>query len=95
MGGAPVKRMPAREISLLVNPRRLARIHDNHPLVVLDRPSIDWQPIGPLRIEKHVRGACDAGSLRLLLGLAHLDEASAYRVNLHALACRRAGAHDG
>jgi len=41
-------------ISAFVNARRLARVDQDQPFVVLDEPNINGQPLGPFLIEKHI-----------------------------------------
>ena len=53
----PKKRMPAGMIASLMHPRRFTGVDENQPLVVLDQPRMDRDPVRPRAIEQHVAEA--------------------------------------
>lgn len=63
MRGPPVKRVPAREVALQVDSRGFPRIDEDHSFFMLDRPSVDGKPLGPLRVNEHVGDTGHAFSL--------------------------------
>ena len=75
--GASVERVPARVISALVDPRGFPRVHDDDPLVVLDGPGVDRQPVGPFLVEQHVGEARQPAAPRFHLWPPHLYQPGA------------------
>src|ERR1700756_2082492 len=77
-----VERMPCRVISTFVNARCLASVDEDKPLLMLEEPGIDGQPLSPLLVEKHVGYLGeDAFASRLPLRPPDLHKAGANGMN--------------
>jgi hypothetical protein len=80
--GPAVERMPCRMISTFVNARCLASVDEDKPLLMLDEPGIDGQPLSPLLVEKHVGYFSEnAFASRLPLRSPDLHKAGANGIN--------------